>query len=101
MKKQTFIILLSIISSANAIMAQQWSAITNNDIWNLNSGNIGIGTTTPDTKLHIWTWTSGITNLLKLENRYASSNTNHGEGIFFKGYYTIVRYKLKQIPDNQ
>ena len=100
MRKLTFIILLSIISSANAIMAQQWSAITNNDIWNLNSGNIGIGTTTPDTKLHIWTWTPGITNLLKLENRYASSNTNHGEGIFFKGYYKQALIKAFQNPES-
>jgi len=81
-------------------MAQQWSAITNNDIWNLNSGNIGIGTTTPDTKLHIWTWTPGITNLLKLENRYASSNTNHGEGIFFKGYYKQALIKAFQNPES-
>lgn len=34
--------------------AQQWSDITNNNIWSLNSGNVGIGTTAaPLAKLHI------------------------------------------------
>jgi len=33
--------------------AQQWSPITNNNIWTLNTGNVGIGTTSPSTKLDI------------------------------------------------
>lgn len=36
----------------NSIFAQQWSN-NGNDIYNINSGNVGIGTLTPDLKLTV------------------------------------------------
>ncbi len=54
MKKLTFIIIFSVITTVNMIMAQQWSAITNTNIWNLNTGNVGIGTNTPNATLQVF-----------------------------------------------
>jgi len=53
MKKLTFIIIFSVITTVNMIMAQQWSAITDTNIWNLNTGNVGIGTNTPKATLQV------------------------------------------------
>ena len=54
MKKLTFIIIFSIITTVNMIMAQQWSPITDTNIWNLNTGNVGIGTNIPKATLHVF-----------------------------------------------
>ena len=54
MKKLTFIIIFSVITTVNMIMAQQWSAITNTNIWNLNTGNVGIGTNTHNATLQVF-----------------------------------------------
>lgn len=46
------IVILSHIGSNNVFA--QWSSITNNNIWNLNTGNVGIGTTTPRGVLEVF-----------------------------------------------
>lgn len=51
----------------------------------LVGGNVGIGTTAPDTILHVKKTASGIINQLTLEN-LGSAIGNNGSGIFFKGY---------------
>ncbi len=43
MKKILFYIIAIYLVSTQTLSAQQWSPITNNNIWNLNSGNVGIG----------------------------------------------------------
>ena len=43
MKKILFYIIAIYLVNAQTLSAQQWSPITNNNIWNLNTGNVGIG----------------------------------------------------------
>src|SRR6185437_5050452 len=51
----------------------------------LNNGNVGIGTSAPNTPLHINKYFAGIQNQLTLENTYSTSDG--GNSIFLKGYY--------------
>jgi len=49
-----FIVLLfATVASISISNAQQWSPITSNNIWTLNAGNVGIGTTSPSAKLDV------------------------------------------------
>ena len=57
--------------------------IINSVIYEL-SGNIGIGTTSPDAQLHIFTDNSGIQTLLILES--LAENYDQGSAILFKDY---------------
>lgn len=50
MKRLIFFMMLVGALHANA---QQWSPITNGHIWNLNSGNVGIGIPNPLYKLDV------------------------------------------------
>ncbi len=50
MNKLLIIFSFSLIANT---YAQQWSPITNNNIWNLNSGNVGIGTNNPLSNLDV------------------------------------------------
>ena len=67
MKKLVFLASILLLSWGQIAKAQQWSPITRNNIWNLNLGNVGIGTTNPISKLDILgeirstlTWKSNI-----------------------------------------
>ena len=42
-----------IIGMSTSAKAQQWSPVTNNNIWNLNTGKVGIGITSPSERLHV------------------------------------------------
>ncbi len=44
----------SVISLATSSFASLWGGTAETDIWSLNSGNVGIGTTTPRAKLNIY-----------------------------------------------
>jgi hypothetical protein len=50
-------------SSSGAVL---WNGNTAGNIWNLNSGNVGIGTTNPITKLHVHSASSG--NIFLMED---------------------------------
>ncbi|MDO9154867.1 MAG: hypothetical protein Q7U47_14365 [Paludibacter sp.] len=79
MNKLLIIITLGIVFNT---YAQQWSPITNNNIWNLNSGNIGIGITNPQSKLdvngEIRSTLTGISNLRLVSGGYAALLRNDG-----------------------
>lgn len=86
MKKLLFattIVLLFILQNLNA---QQWSPITNNNVWNLNSGNLGIGTTNPLFKLdvngEIKSTLTGVSNLRIAGGGYAAMLRNDGDNTF-------------------
>lgn len=52
--KTLIVVLFALFATINFSSAQQWSAITANNIWSLNTGNVGIGTTAaPKEKLEI------------------------------------------------
>ena len=59
---------------------------TNDKMVITNAGNVGIGTTSPDTLLHIYNNTSGITNQLTLNNANTTVGYD-GSAVFFKGYH--------------
>ncbi len=43
----------STVASATSSISSLWGGTTSGDIWSLNSGNVGIGTTTPVAKFHV------------------------------------------------
>ena len=75
----TTIVLFFILQNLNA---QQWSPITNNNVWNLNSGNLGVGTTNPLFKLdvngEIKSTLTGASNLRMVGGGYAAMLRNDG-----------------------
>ena len=64
------IVFLAVFASINLSEAQQWSPITNNNIWNLNTGNVGIGTTNPRGMLEVF----GNNVTPKVALRFTGSN---------------------------
>jgi len=46
-------IVKTLISNATSTITSVWSGTLSGNIWNGNSGNVGIGTTVPETELHI------------------------------------------------
>ena len=78
MKKINFLkpsVITSLFLMITTFINAQWSPITNNSIWNLNSGSVGIGTTSPYTnvKIHSETTSSNTFNYLA---RRSSLNYN-------------------------
>ena len=45
----------SVVASATSSISNLWGGTTGGNIWSLNSGNVGIGTSTPAAKFHILT----------------------------------------------
>jgi len=74
MKKQHLILISSILLIglfiSNSVWAQYWSP-SGNDIYNTNTGNVGIGTSTPSGKLHVYNATGDAT--IWLESPYSGS----------------------------
>ena len=68
MKKIIIILAIAFPFFISQSFAQQWTAI-GNDIYNNNSGNVGIGTTTPASNLHVY-------NSTDLASFYVSSPWN-------------------------
>ena len=97
-KRSKTYVITSILLMLTCTLSAQWSPITNNNTWYLGSGGVGIGINAPETKLHIYNWTPGVANFIKLENVYSNTNTNHGEGIMFKGYYKQALISAFQNP---
>lgn len=60
----------SVISSATSSISTLWGGTAGADIWSLNSGNVGIGTTSPTAKLNIY---AGAGNGLKI-NGFGTGN---------------------------
>jgi hypothetical protein len=54
-------------------------------------GNVGIGTTIPDTLLHIDRSVSGINTLLRIRNSFSTTSASHGSAIDFDGFYKNAR----------
>jgi hypothetical protein len=52
-----------------------------------DNGNVGIGTTTPASKLDIYSAGSGLSDLLALTNKYASASGGLGSRMLFNGGY--------------
>ena len=50
------LLIITVLGCSQEILAQQWTNTGTNDIANTNSGNVGVGTNTPDTnaKLHVF-----------------------------------------------
>lgn len=82
MKKNTITTIVVLLIVAQYLTAQQWSPISNNHIWNLNSGNIGIGINTPTSKLdvkgEIKSELNGISNLRLVGGQYGTMIRNDG-----------------------
>ncbi len=83
-KKLFFIAFMFLFANAGA---QQWSPITNNNIWSLNSGNVGIGLNNPKTKLEIkgefCSNLTGISNLRLIGGKYATLFRSDGADTYF------------------
>jgi hypothetical protein len=89
MKK--FIITLLVLFSAINFSFAQWTGTT--DIYNTNSGNVGIGTTSPASKLEIVASTNNSsikTGSLELQS-YAINNSWIGDNTYFDGSNFVYR----------
>ncbi len=77
-----------------------WGGTTGGNIWNLNSGNVGIGTTNPQSLFHLLKVSDIDSEILRLE---VKPNTNSQKGspmvIFYGGYgdSNTVSYKQGKI----
>ncbi|MFA5886351.1 MAG: hypothetical protein WC863_01070 [Patescibacteria group bacterium] len=71
----------SAISSATGSITL-WGGTTGGNIWSLNSGNVGIGTSNPANKLHIYTNTAR-TDQLVLQNPSGSATTRTHFGSWY------------------
>jgi hypothetical protein len=98
--KTLIVVLFALFATINFSSAQQWSAITSNNIWNLNTGYVGIGTTTPYDKVSIEN--GGLTlssNSINYAHYYAikPSSDNSYLGI---GYHDLLNnwYPNNTIP---
>lgn len=82
MKKSLLVLTIALFFVSQNSNAQQWSPITSNNVWNLNSGNLGIGTTTPLFKLdvngEIKSTLTGVSNLRMVGGGYAAMLRNDG-----------------------
>ena len=66
----------TLISNATSTMPTLWSGTISGNIWNGNSGNVGIGTNVPRAKLDIWgNSNGGRVDSLVLSNSGANNNS--------------------------
>lgn len=79
MRRLIFFIAMAVVLHANP---QQWSPVSNGNIWNLNSGNVGIGTTNPEAKLDVSGTAQVQRMIVKTPNIIADWNTVWQSGFF-------------------
>jgi hypothetical protein len=61
----------SVISSATSSLESFWGGTATGNIWSLNSGNVGIGTTTPTSRLHVYGTTDFTATLATPSQAYS------------------------------
>ena len=85
------------ISITNAANATGWS-VNDNDIYNSNTGNVGIGTTTPINKLQIGNANGFSGNHIAYSNTAGNFTSSFFQGIDASYWYSTTNFTL--IPAN-
>jgi hypothetical protein len=76
--------------------AQQWNKV-GNDIYNTNSGKVGVGTTTPSTQLEV-NKSQNASTAITIDNGYTTAGNTAYSGLFFK-QAGATRFALNSIND--
>ena len=74
----TVLLLLAGLFISTSVVAQYWSP-NGSDIYNTNTGNVGIGTSTPQTNLNVFNATN--TGILQVESPYSGASGIHNIGV--------------------